>query len=149
MKTSLRFKHFSLRASALAAGAGPYVHAVFVALAVGGVISLVRWQLTPGNLFLALYLAGWLGLSLAAITRKRKIMFSALALTVLALLPLAAVFLFRVGFVLKHGGMDCFTCEGSPLLFLYYWVIESAILFPGLAAAGLLWHSARVRAVDR
>ena len=62
----------------------------------------------------------------------------AMVLVTLALAPLALKWLLRVGFVVKHGGMDCASCQGSPLLFAWYWLIETAILLPGLFLLGWL-----------
>lgn len=50
----------------------------------------------------------------------------------MALLPLAILligqFARRLLFVIRHGGMDCATCQGSPLAFVIGWGIESLAL---------------------
>lgn len=38
----------------------------------------------------------------------------------------------RIAFIFEHGGMDCGTCYGSPLAFLLGWIIEIALLIPGV-----------------
>ena len=34
----------------------------------------------------------------------------------------------RILFVLEHGGMDCYTCNASPMAFLIGWVLETLAL---------------------
>lgn len=63
-----------------------------------------------------------------------------LGLAVLVWVPLLAQTVARIRFILRHGGMDCFDCEGSPLAFLMGMVLEqwaflplSAVVWAGLA----------------
>jgi len=34
----------------------------------------------------------------------------------------------RIFFILEHGGMDCYTCNSSPMAFLIGWVLETLVL---------------------
>lgn len=128
--------------------AGPWVHAVYVASVTGFLIAFNRWQPTFGASLLGLYLASWFGCSVFAVARRRKAVLLALLFSGVVLAGLAVISLFRIVFVFRHGGMDCASCEGSPMVFLWHWYMESAILLPGLVAALLLWCSARNRAGD-
>ena len=63
-----------------------------------------------------------------------------LSVAALAWLPLLAQTVARAGFILRHGGMDCAGCEGSPMAFLMNMVFEqwfflplSAVLLAGVA----------------
>jgi hypothetical protein len=38
----------------------------------------------------------------------------------------------RMAFIVEHGGMDCDTCDGSPMAFLLGWIFEAAFLIPGI-----------------
>jgi hypothetical protein len=148
MVTSTSADGFLSRASAIAAGLAPYFHLLFV-VAVSVWFSIItRWELSGGALFLGCYLMVWSGASLWATTRRRPALLFAAFLTAIALLPFSFQFVRRLGFVLRNGGMDCTTCQASPLLFLINWIIESSILFPGLVAAFLLLHAAHVRKVN-
>ena len=64
-----------------------------------------------------------------------------------AFVPIAAVLISqsirRIAFVLEHGGMDCPTCDASPLAFFLGWATELVILLPGLAFCWWLWRSMR------
>lgn len=37
-----------------------------------------------------------------------------------------------IAFIVEHGGMDCGTCDGSPMAFLLDWSAEIILLVPGL-----------------
>lgn len=69
------------------------------------------------------------------------------AATLLCFLSFAGVLLFRsvarIAFVLPHGGMDCASCQGSPLVFLWQWQVELLLLLPGLFLAFWFWRSSR------
>ena len=60
-------------------------------------------------------------------------------------IALTLVSLGRVLFVLRNGGMDCATCQGSPLVFLWQWQIELMLLVPGVLLAIWFWRSTRPR----
>jgi len=64
-----------------------------------------------------------------------------------AFVPIAGVLVFqsirRVAFILEHGGMDCATCDASPLALLLGWATELVVLLPGLAFSWWLWRSVR------
>ncbi|ODU46189.1 hypothetical protein [uncultured Aquimonas sp.] len=100
----------------------------------------------PGAASLALATIGLLGAF--ALLESLRALKPAMVLVTLALVPLAVKWLLRVGFVVKNGGMDCGSCQGSPLLFGYYWLIETLILMPGLLLLGwlliLLLHQRKV-----
>jgi hypothetical protein len=53
-----------------------------------------------------------------------------------AVLPVIGMLLFisslRIAFIWNHGGMDCGTCDGSPLAFLVDWIFEAALLAPAI-----------------
>lgn len=91
----------------------------------------------PAAAAIALAVMG--SLAAVAVLGSRRAMKPVMALVALALLPLALKWLLRLGFVIQHGGMDCASCQGSPLLFGYYWMIETAILVPGLLLVGWLF----------
>lgn len=59
---------------------------------------------------------------------KRAAIWSGLVM----LLPFVALFTFqqlrRLFFIAKHGGMDCATCNGSPMAFLIGWALETLVL---------------------
>jgi hypothetical protein len=80
-------------------------------------------------------LAGLLATA-AAFNRRALKLSLVLSLPLLGLL--SAKWIARVGFVIRHSGMDCASCQGSPLLFLWGWIIDSLVLAPGLIFVGLL-----------
>lgn len=109
------------------------------AVAVSALLAAItRWQFTLGTLILFGYILIWTGTAIASISGRRTLALLAMALTTIALLPVAFQWMRRVAFVVKYGGMDCYTCQSSPMPFLFHWCIESAVLFPGLACVALL-----------
>lgn len=100
-----------------------------------------------GWLWLGLFSA-WLAAAVGVVLRVAW----ARSVSLLCFVPFAAVLLFvslgRIVFLLRHGGMDCATCQGSPLLFLWHWHIELLLLAPGLVLAFWFWRSSRVRHAD-
>lgn len=109
---------------------------IVVVSALPYVLALLRSK-EPGAASLALATIGLLG-AFAVLTSLRALK-PAVVLVTLALAPLVLKWLLRVGFVVKHGGMDCGSCQGSPLLFGYYWSVETLILLPGLLLVGWLF----------
>lgn len=109
---------------------------IVVVSALPYVLALLRSK-EPGAASLALATIGLLG-AFAVLTSLRALK-PAMVLVTLALAPLVLKWLLRVGFVVKHGGMDCSSCQGSPLLFGYYWSVETLILLPGLLLVGWLF----------
>ena len=87
----------------------------------------------------AMFFSALWGLS-AALYRLRAKRLLCLAISIYTLAALGAKCLLRIAFVIRHGGMDCHDCQGSPLLFQWHWMLESLLLFPGLAVLGLLLH---------
>lgn len=136
------------RALSVAAAAGPYVHVCFVVAVSVGLAYITRWEATVGTAFLATFLAVWVVCSVLAAFRPQRIGKLALAITLIALVPLASKWLLRIGFVIRHGGMDCASCQGSPLVFLFHWLLESAVLFPGILSALFLWYAIRSQRVN-
>ena len=49
----------------------------------------------------------------------------------------------RVLFVLQHRGLDCATCEGSPMAFLLHTGVEMLLCVPASRAAIRLWKMLR------
>jgi hypothetical protein len=90
---------------------------------------------------MALTMLGCVGASAALVDRRALNLMMVLAALVLA--PLALKFLLRIAFVIRYGGMDCSHCQGSPLLFLWFWILESVILFPGLVLVTWTFLAAR------
>jgi len=43
----------------------------------------------------------------------------------------------RLTFIIDHGGMDCATCDGSPVAFLIQWGVELVVLGIGLLPSWL------------
>ena len=109
---------------------------IVVVSALPYVLALLRSK-EPGAASLALATIGLLG-AFAVLTSLRALK-PAMVLVTLALAPLVLKWLLRVGFVVKHGGMDCGSCQGSPLLLGYYWSVETLILLPGLLLVGWLF----------
>ncbi|MFA5590208.1 MAG: hypothetical protein WDA70_05775 [Lysobacteraceae bacterium] len=136
------------RAGAFAIRIAPYVHVLFVGCVVLWFVALTRWQFTPAILAWAAFLILWQGVSLGALARWRWATRAALSLSALALVVPAFHWIGRVGFVIRHGGMDCADCQGSPNVFLWHWLLESAVLFPGLISIFLLYASLRTSSPD-
>jgi len=88
-------------------------------------------------------LALWVVSLIALFFRRRWAYWGCLA----AFVPIAAVLISqsirRIAFVLEYGGMDCPTCDASPLAFLLGWATELVILLPGLAFCWWLWRTVR------
>jgi hypothetical protein len=53
-----------------------------------------------------------------------------------AFAPVMGVLLFqfgsRVAFIAEHGGLDCDTCNASPMAFLLGWSAQVVLLIPGI-----------------
>ena len=88
-------------------------------------------------------LALWVVSLIALFFRRRWAYWGCLA----AFVPIAAVLISqsirRISFVLEYGGMDCPTCDASPLAFLLGWATELVIFLPGLAFCWRLWRTVR------
>ena len=89
----------------------------------------------------AVWLASALGVVLRASWARR------LSLICFAPFALALAFVSagRILFVLRNGGMDCSTCQGSPLVFLWHWQIELLLFVPGVLLAFWFWYATRSR----
>lgn len=131
------------RATSAFARYGAWLHVVFVLAVAAWVASITRWDTTTHSVVLGVFLVAWSAAGLAALARRRIAMRLALCLSAIVLAPLLWMLLLRVGFVLRYGGMDCASCQASPMLFLWYWMIETAILVPGLVAVFALWRAMR------
>lgn len=46
----------------------------------------------------------------------------------------------RMAFIVQHGGMDCATCDGSPVAFLIGWSVELFVLAIALRLSWLAWR---------
>ena len=70
-----------------------------------------------------------------------------MALAALLWLPLAWQTSQRIAFMLRHGGMDCASCEASPLAFLIGLVFEQWFFLPLtavlLTGARHIWYLRR------
>jgi hypothetical protein len=68
-----------------------------------------------------------------------------------AFAPLIGLLLFqsgsRVAFILEHGGMDCATCNASPMAFLLGWIMECILLVPAIFLCIWLVRGVRPRVV--
>lgn len=77
---------------------------------------------------------------------KVKIFGAAVALVLLS--PLASLLLVqlvrRLGFIIRHGGMDCATCDGSPMAFLVAMVFEMGMMAAVGGSMFMLWRVLRV-----
>jgi hypothetical protein len=49
----------------------------------------------------------------------------------------------RIAFIIEHGGMDCATCDGSPVAFLIGWGVELFVLGIALLLSWLAWRHLR------
>ncbi|HEX7124249.1 MAG TPA: hypothetical protein VF406_00550 [Thermodesulfobacteriota bacterium] len=57
-----------------------------------------------------------------------------------------ALFLARIVFVVRHGGMDCYDCNGSPVAFLIGWIWEQgAVTVPSGLIMRLWWRERAAR----
>ena len=85
----------------------------------------------------------WVGAFATMLLRWRRAEWLALV----AFAPILAVLLMqtasRVGFVVEHRGMDCATCNSSPLAFLLGWSLELAFLVPAVVLCVWLWRTVR------
>ena len=143
MSTFPNLVSFPRRALAFLAAFGAYVHLCFVVAVVIGLVGMARWHPTTGAAFLALYIAVWAGSAVIAALSPKRYGSIALWLTAVPMLFITVAWLGRIAFLLRHGGMDCSTCDGSPLVFLYQWCIESAFLIAGLVSASSLLYAVR------
>jgi hypothetical protein len=58
-------------------------------------------------------------------------------------LVLVAQCIRRIAFIIEHGGMDCATCDGSPVAFLIGWGVELFVLGIALLLSWLAWRHLR------
>ena len=87
-------------------------------------------------------LALWVVSLIALFFRRRWAYWGCLA----AFVPIAAVLISqsirRIAFVLEYGGMDCPTCDASPLAFLLGWATELVILLRSCVLLVVVAHCA-------
>lgn len=110
----------------------------FWALAVFGALPVLALSTGRGVSTLSATIAALACLLAMAAAFNLRALRLSLGLSLLLLGLLSARWIARVGFVITHGGMDCASCQGSPLLFLWGWIIDTLILAPGLILVGLL-----------
>ena len=127
---------------------GAYVHLCIVLLAVAALAVVTRWQLTLATAIFVAFLSSWAVAAVLAAGNPARFGSAALSLTAIPFLVVLFAWLYRFAFFVKHGGMDCYTCEGSPLVFLYQWGIESALLVAGVVAILSLFLAVRFNRVD-
>lgn len=76
---------------------------------------------------------------------KVKIFCAGAALVLLS--PLALLLLVRLvrrlGFIIRHGGMDCATCDGAPMAFLVAMVFEMGMMAAVGGSMFMLWRVLR------
>ncbi len=117
------------------------------------VIILLLWNsngdTTVKNLALKAILALWCAGLLSVSLKVRGSEWVALA----GFVPLIGFLLFQTGtrlnFILEHGGMDCPSCNASPMAFVLGWITELSLLVPGVVLCLWLIRRARSKTVAR
>jgi hypothetical protein len=78
-----------------------------------------------------------------AIDLKRWISMGMLVIPAAVSLVLVAQSIRRITFVIEHGGIDCATCDGSPVAFLIGWGVELLVLLVALLLTWFAWRRLR------
>jgi hypothetical protein len=74
---------------------------------------------------------------------KRAIAIGTLVVFAALSFVLVAQSIRRIAFIIEHGGMDCATCDGSPVAFLIGWGVELSVLVMALLLTWLAWRRLR------
>jgi ATP/ADP translocase len=121
---------------------------IFYAIyAVGAIGFLYLYLQQVGSLPGRLALWGHITLCVAALIavamRMRRWPWVGLA----AVVPLVGILLvdsvLYIAFIIEHRGLDCGTCDGSPMALILNWAFELIFLIPGLVLC--LWMARTIR----
>ena len=107
-------------------------YAVYAAIVIGFLWLSHGDNASLGNVALWTTLVLWIAGLISVSLKVRWSHWVALA----AFAPVIGVLLVqfgrRIAFIAEHAGMDCDTCNASPVAFLLGWIAEVALLIPGI-----------------
>jgi hypothetical protein len=111
------------------------------------IVSLVSGPVRPPELVLGAFSLAWWTIAVLLVRGVRSALVPALVLLAVPSCVGVAMFVGRVVFVVREGGMERSDGYGSPALFLFLWIAESSLLLVPLTL--IAWRLASARWPER